>query len=99
METVREMLRRELGRSLHALPELDRLRAAWRVACGRRMAGRGEVTALLDGVVQVEAEDAVWLGEMLAMRGTLERELGRIANVKLNGIHFYLKGSAGSERR
>ncbi len=99
MENMREMLRRELGRSLHALPELDRLRAAWTVACGQTMAGRGRVTELVDGVAQVEAQDALWLAEMLAMRGTLERELGRIANVKLNGIHFYLKANAGSEQR
>ncbi len=98
MESMREMLRKELGRSLKALPELDRLRAAWTVACGRTMAEKGRVTGFEEGVVSVEADDTVWLGQMLSMRGVLERELARIAEVKLGGIHFSLRRIAGSER-
>ncbi len=95
---MRQMLRNELGRSLGAMPELDRLRAAWTVACGKTMAERGHVADFADGVVTVEADDTVWLAQMLSMRAVLERELGRIAAVKLGGIHFCLRKNPGSER-
>ena len=98
MQSMREMLRKELGRSLKALPELDRLRAAWSVACGKTMAERGHVVAFADGLVSVEADDAVWLRQMLSMRGVLESEMARIAEVKLAGIHFSVRQFAGSER-
>ena len=89
MENMREMLKRSLGRSLGAMPELDRLAAGWTVACGRTLAVRGVVTGFAGGVVEVEVEDRRWLDQMESMRGMLERELGRIAGVKVGGIHFY----------
>jgi hypothetical protein len=98
MESMREMLRRELGRSLKALPELDRLRAAWTVACGKAMAEKGQVVSFSGGILKVEADDSVWLGQMLSMRGVLQSEMARIAEVKLSGIHFSLRRFAGSER-
>jgi predicted nucleic acid-binding Zn ribbon protein len=98
VERMRDLLKKELGRSLHALSELDRLQAAWPVACGRQLAERGRVTAFADGIVQIEAEDSIWLTQMLSMRATLERELAKIAAVKLSGIHFYLKSFAGGRQ-
>ena len=98
MDGIREMLRKDLGRSLKALPEVDRLRAAWTVACGRAMAGHGRVVGFDGGVLEVEAEDSLWLGQMLSMRGMLEREVASIAAVKVTGIHFYLRRSTGSQR-
>jgi hypothetical protein len=91
MEGMRDLFRSQLGRSLKALPELDRLRAAWTVACGATMAGRGKMVSFTAGVVSVEVADSVWLGQMLAMRVVLERDLARIAGVKLDGIHFSLE--------
>src|ERR1700751_152482 len=46
MQGVREVLRGSLGRSLRALPEEDRLAAAWVVACGPALAERAEVLGL-----------------------------------------------------
>ena len=97
MQSMREILRKEMGRTLKALPELDRLQAAWMVVCGKTMAERGRVTEFDRGIVMVEAEDAVWLAQMISMRGDLERQLARIAEVELNGIHFSMKRSSGSE--
>ena len=53
--------------------------------------------AFEDGVVTIAASDQAWLGQMLSMRRPLERELARIAEVKLAGIHFTLSQRAGSE--
>ncbi len=92
---MRDMLRAELGRSLRAMPELDRLRAAWTVACGKTMAERGVVASFADGVVAVEADSPVWLAQMLSMRAVLEQELGRIAAVQVRAIHFSLKKNLG----
>jgi len=91
MQTMREMLKRNLGRSLEALPELDRLAAAWPVACGKAMAERGEIACFDDGVVRIVVCDAMWLDQMRAMRAVLESELAKIAGVKIAGIHFEVK--------
>ncbi len=92
MEDMREVLRRNLGRSLSALPEVDRLAAAWPVACGKLLARRGEIVGYANGVVSIAVSDAVWLEQMLSMRGMLERELARIAGVPVAGIHFEARG-------
>jgi len=91
MDSMREMLKKNLARSLEALPVADRLAAAWPVACGKAMADRGEIVAFENGVVQVEVQDAVWLDQMRSMGAVLERELAKIAGVKIAGIHFEVK--------
>ncbi len=93
MEKMRDVLKRNLGRSLEALPELDRLAAAWPVACGKAMAARGEVVGFDDATVRVEVQDAMWLAQMLSMRGVLAQELGRIAGVRVSGIHFEVRNT------
>jgi Dna[CI] antecedent, DciA len=102
MDSMREMLRKNLGRSLEALPELDRLTAAWPVACGPAMAEKGEIVGYADGIVQVAVRNSVWLEQMRSMSQVLQHELGRIAGVKLSGIHFEVKrlrsNDAGLER-
>jgi hypothetical protein len=91
MEAMRELLRGSLGRSLRGMEEPDRLAAAWTVACGRAMAEHGTVVGFDDGVVRVEVSDAVWMRQMMSLRGVLEREMAKIAGVAVSGIHFELK--------
>ncbi len=91
MEGMRDLLKRQLGRSLRTMPEVDRLAAAWPVACGRAMAERGKIAGFVNGVIQVEVTDSDWLRQMLSMRGVLEHELARIAGVQVTGIHFEVK--------
>jgi len=43
------------------------------------------------GVVWIEVTDAVWMRQMISLRGTLEREIARIAGLPVAGIHFELK--------
>ncbi len=93
MENMREMLRKNLGRSLQSLPELDRLTAAWPVACGSAMAANGEVAGYEDGLLCVVVKNSMWLEQMRSMQPVLERELARIAEVKLTGIHFEVQRS------
>lgn len=88
---MREVLRRSLGRSLEALPEMDRLEAAWSVACGKTMAARGKLIGYDGELLRVEVEDARWLEQMVSMRGVLAREVARIAGVKVGGIHFEVR--------
>ena len=94
MEGMRELLRGALGKSLGGLTPLDRLAAAWPVACGRSLAGRGEVIAYADAVVTIRAADAVWLRQMMSLRAQLTGDLRRIAAVELREIHFELAGEA-----
>jgi predicted nucleic acid-binding Zn ribbon protein len=91
MDSMREMLRKSLGRSLEALPEIDRLTAAWPVACGPALAAKGRIVGLANGIVRVEVMNSVWLEQLRSMQQALERELARIADVKLAGIHFEVK--------
>ena len=91
MEHMRDLLKRSLGRSLEALPVLDRLAAGWAVACGRAMAAHGEVTGYDGRMLRVEVRDAMWLEQMISMRGALAREVGRIAGVEVAGIHFAVR--------
>lgn len=90
---MRDLFRGSLGRSLEAVPELDRLATAWTVACGRALAARGRVMGFANGIVEVEVEERAWLDQMNAMRPVLERELARIAGLRVGGIHFYLRRS------
>jgi len=91
MESMRELLKRNLARSLEALPVADRLAAAWPVACGKAMAARGEIVGFENGIVEVQVQDAVWLDQMRSMGPVLRSELARIAGVKIVGIHFEVK--------
>ena len=88
MESMRSLLKHSLGRSLATLPELDRLHAAWPVACGKQMAAHGHITTFSEGTVTVLVHDPAWLDQMLLMRGALQNDLARIAQVKLTAIHF-----------
>ena len=99
MERMRDILRGTLGRSLRAMREEDRLAAAWTVACGKAMAGHGEIAGFDDGVMRVTVTDPAWLSLMRAMSETLLRELARISGVALREIHFELKKNSGSARR
>jgi len=91
MEGMRDLLKSSLGRSLEALTEEDKLAAAWPVACGKAMAGHGTVISYAEGVVTIEVVDGAWLRQMMAMRGQLTGELGRIAGVKVSAIHFEVR--------
>jgi len=91
MQAMRDVLRGSLGRSLRDLRDEDRLAAAWTVACGRAMAEHGNVVGYEGSVVRIEVSDAVWMRQMVSLRGVLEREMGRIAGLPVTGIHFDLK--------
>ena len=94
MEGMRALLRGSLGKSLATLTPLDRLAAAWPVACGSALAARGELLALEEGRLTIRVADAAWLDQMRAMRQHLTGELARIAAVELREIHF----EGGNER-
>jgi Dna[CI] antecedent, DciA len=91
MEAMRDVLRETLAVSLRGIGEEDRLAAAWTVACGSAMAERGRVVGYDAGVVRIEVADQVWLRQMISLRGVLEREMARIAGLKVSGIRFELR--------
>lgn len=89
MQRMRDVLRGQLGRSLRDLTPEDRLAAAWQVVCGAALAAKGEVEYLdNEGVLHVRVAQPEWFGEFLERRSVLASEVGRIAGVKLAGIHF-----------
>lgn len=95
MQGMRDLLRGSLGRSLRELPDEDRLAAAWHVACGSTLAGHAEVRYLdAEGILHVRVEGAEWMKQFLQVRSALSNDLGRIAGVRLSGIHFEEHGAA-----
>ena len=93
MQNMRDMLRGTLGRSLRPLPAIDRLAAAWPVACGSALAMHGEVVGYEDGVVRVIVSSAEWMQPLAQMRLVLASDLARIAGVPVSAIHFEVQGS------
>jgi Dna[CI] antecedent, DciA len=89
MQGMRDLLRGSLGRSLRELPDEDRLMAAWPVACGSALAGHAQVMYLdAENWLHVRVEGAQWMQQFVSMRSALANDLGRIAGVRLAGIHF-----------
>lgn len=91
MENMRDLLRNSMARSLQTLPPEDKLAAAWPVACGKAMAGRGAVVGYVDGEVWLEVQEGAWLKQMMSMQGQLAGQMSRIAGVKVSRIHFKVK--------
>lgn len=102
MEAMRDVLRSSLGRSLRGIGDVDRLAAAWTVACGCAMADHGQVVGYEAGVVRVEVSDPVWLRQMISLRSTLERQMAHIAGLQVTTIEFgpgkKLSGGSGNSR-
>ena len=86
---MRDVLRDSLQRSLRELPDEDRVAAAWRVACGPALAEHAQVFRIdEENVLHVRVQGSVWMQQFLHMRSALANDLGRIAGVRLSGIHF-----------
>ncbi len=96
---MRDLLRTNLRRSLQAMTETDRIAAAWPVVCGAAMAAHGRVVACEEGMVRVEVFDEQWLSQMLSMRAQIGGELGRIAGVRVSGVHFEKRTQRSSVER
>ena len=94
MQGMRDMLRGNLGRSLRDLPPLDRLAAAWPVACGSALAGHGELASFDKGVVRIVVSSAEWMQPLAQMRLVLQSELARISGVPVTAIHFEKAGNS-----
>ena len=93
MQPMRDVLRGSLARSLRELPDEDRLAAAWSVACGSSLASHGTITYLdAERTLHVRVDSAVWMKQFLQMRSALCNDVGRIAGVRLHGIHFEEQG-------
>lgn len=88
MQGMRDLLRGTLARSLRPLPPLDRLAAAWPVACGSALAAHGEVAGYENGLVRVSVASAEWMQPLSHMKLILTSELARIAGVPVTAIHF-----------
>ena len=94
MQRMRDLLRGSLARSLSELTPEDRLAAAWPVACGSALGGRGEVLHLdAEDVLHIRVTGSEWMRQFLDVRSQLAADLARISGVRLSGIHFEEKGS------
>lgn len=97
MQGMRDLLRGSLGQSLKTLAPLDRLAAAWPVACGPVLAAKGQLIEFERGRLTVRVEDAAWRDQLRSSHNRLRRELAHIASVELREIHFE-GGPEGTKR-
>jgi hypothetical protein len=97
MQNMRDLLRGTLGRSLRPLPALDRLAAAWPVACGSALAGHGEIAGYENGVLRVIVSSPEWMQPLAQMKLVLTSDLARIAGVPITAIHFEKAGNSQQE--
>lgn len=93
MQGMRDLLRGTLARSLRPLPPLDRLAAAWPVACGSTLALHGEIAGYEKGVVRIIVASAEWMQPLSHMKLVLQSDLARIAGVPVAAIHFEKAGN------
>ena len=94
MQNKRDLLRGSHGRSLREWNELDRLTAAWPVACGSALASHAQITELdAERVLHIKVASSEWMQPFLHSRTALQNDLARIAAVRLTGIHFEVKES------
>ncbi len=98
MQNMRDLLRGSLARSLQPLPVLDRLAAAWPVACGTALAGHGEIISYERGVVRIRVSTPEWMPPLLHMQRVLTSDLARIAGVPVTAIHFEAPHSRALQR-
>ncbi len=91
MQGMRDLLRDRLRQSLRAMTPLDRLAAAWPVACGKAMADHGTVSDFTDGTLLILVDHDAWLQQMMSMRSILQHDLARVAGVPVAAIHFEKK--------
>jgi len=91
MQTMREMLKGSLARSLSAMGEEDRVAAAWPIACGRSVSERTEFVGFHEGVMRLRVLDEAWMEQIGSMGECLARETGRIAGVPVAKIHLERK--------
>lgn len=87
MDSMRNILRESLAKSLEHLSPLDRLSAAWPVAAGHSIASRSAVAEFRNGVCHVQA-DSPWIAHLQPMAENLRRQLEEIAHVKVRALHF-----------
>jgi Dna[CI] antecedent, DciA len=94
MQNMRDLLRDSISRGLREWNDLDRLAAAWPVACGSSLATHAELSELDDArVLHITVASPEWMQPFLHSRTALQNDLARIAGVRLTGIHFEVKGS------
>ena len=88
MQSLRDILRSNLRRSLENLSPLDKLAAAWPVAAGHAIAERSNIVRFDDGQAVAEVSDPAWLPELRGMTPRLVGDLARVSGVAVTDILF-----------
>ena len=91
MERVRDVIRFGSRSGFDTLPVQNRLQLAWIVVCGRVMAEHAMVAGYEEGQVKILVKERAWLEEMRGMSAHLERELSRVAGIKVSRLHFIVE--------
>ena len=94
MEQLRSALRRSLGRALRALPQEERLAAAWPVVCGAALAKRAEVAGYdpETAALTVAVLHREWMEPFRVIQRQLVGDLARVSGVPVRTIHLVLQG-------
>jgi predicted nucleic acid-binding Zn ribbon protein len=90
MEHIKSSLDALARDLLRAMPEEERVIAAWRQVCGAQAAGHAHAESFADGVLRVRVDDPAWLATLNQMRGQYHSRLCQSTGVDVKSLEFSL---------
>jgi len=88
MEHIKSTVEALSRQMLAAMPEEERVMAAWRQVCGAHAAEHALAESFSNGVLRVRVNDAAWLATLNQMRGQYCARLRETTGVAVNDLDF-----------
>lgn len=96
MEHVRAALQRVLLDAVHRAPPEDVPLLAWPLVCGSAVAEKTRAARFDDGELVIEAPDAAWRTQLLALSREYIAQLQEITDGRVKRLRFVLPGEMDS---
>jgi predicted nucleic acid-binding Zn ribbon protein len=90
MEHIKSTVDALSRQMLAAMPEEERVMAAWRQVCGAKAAEHAHAESFSGRELRVRVDDAAWLATLNQMRGQYCARLREMTGVAVNDLHFEL---------
>jgi predicted nucleic acid-binding Zn ribbon protein len=88
MEHIKSLVEALSRQMLAAMPEEERVMAAWRQVCGAKAAEHARAESFAGGVLRVRVDDPAWLATLNQMRGQYCARLREMTGVAVEELEF-----------
>jgi predicted nucleic acid-binding Zn ribbon protein len=88
MEHIKSSVEALSRQMLAAMPEEERVLAAWRQVCGAKAAEHARAESFESGVLRVRVDDPAWLATLDQMRGQYCARLREMTGAEIDQIDF-----------